>query len=113
MHNNANTVSNISKKENSMTTNGTGISEILIMALDLAWWVVIIQFIMSWLIQFDVLNLRQPIVAQAWSGINRITSPVYDKLRLIVPSIGGIDFTPIIVIFGIRALQVLLYKNPF
>ena len=57
-----------------MNSSGSGISEILIMALDLAWWVVIIQFIMSWLVQFNVLNLRQPIVAQAWFGINRLTS---------------------------------------
>jgi YggT family protein len=96
-----------------MTATGSGISDILIMALDIAWWVVIIQFIMSWLIQFDVLNLRQPIVAQAWMGINRITAPIYQPLRRVIPSVGGMDFTPIIVIFGIRALQVLLYKNPF
>ena len=49
-----------------MNSSGSGISEILIMALDLAWCVVIIQFVMSWLVQFNVLNLRQPIVAQAW-----------------------------------------------
>lgn len=96
-----------------MTATGSGISDILIMALDIAWWIVIIQFIMSWLIQFDVLNLRQPIVSQAWVGINRITSPIYDPLRRVIPPVGGIDFTPIIVIFGIRALQVLLHKNPF
>ncbi|MBT3953021.1 YggT family protein [Amylibacter sp.] len=96
-----------------MNSGGSGISEILIMALDLAWWIVIIQFIMSWLVQFNVLNLRQPIVAQAWFGINRLTSPIYDKVRRYVPSLSGIDFTPIIVIFAIRALQVILYKNPF
>jgi len=96
-----------------MTGTGTGISQILIMALDIAWWIVIIQFIMSWLIQFDVLNLRQPIVQQAWVGINRLTSPIYEPLRRIIPPVSGIDFTPIIVIFGIRALQVLLANNPF
>jgi len=96
-----------------MSGTGTGISQILIMALDIAWWIVIIQFIMSWLIQFEVLNLRQPIVQQAWVGINRITAPIYEPLRRIIPSVSGIDFTPIIVIFGIRALQVLLANNPF
>ena len=96
-----------------MEASGTGISQILIMALDLAWWIVIIQFIMSWLIQFDVLNLRQPIVAQAWFGINKITNPIYEPLRRVIPPVAGMDFTPIIVIFGIRAIQVLLYNNPF
>jgi YggT family protein len=96
-----------------MTATGTGLSQILFMALNIAWWIVIIQFVMSWLIQFDVLNLRQPIVQQAWVGINRITAPIYRPLRKIIPSVAGMDFTPIIVIFGIRALQILLIQNPF
>lgn len=96
-----------------MSATGTGLSQILFLALNIAWWIVIIQFIMSWLIQFDVLNLRQPTVAQAWDGINRITAPIYNPLRRIIPSMAGMDFTPIIVIFAIRALQILLINNPF
>lgn len=96
-----------------MTASGTGLSQILIMALNIAWWIIIIQFIMSWLIQFDVLNRRQPIVDQAWVGINRITAPIYQPLRRVIPPVAGLDFTPIIVLFGIRALQILLLNNPF
>jgi YggT family protein len=96
-----------------MTATGTGLSQILFLALNIAWWIVIIQFIMSWLIQFEVLNLRQPIVQQAWVGINRITAPIYAPLRKIIPPMAGMDFTPIIVIFAIRALQILLINNPF
>ena len=96
-----------------MTASGTGLSQILIMALNIAWWIIIIQFIMSWLIQFDVLNRRQPIVDQAWVGINRITAPIYQPLRRVIPPVAGLDFTPIIVLFSIRALQILLLNNPF
>jgi YggT family protein len=96
-----------------MTATGTGLSQILLMALNIAWWIVIIQFVMSWLIQFDVLNLRQPIVQQAWVGINRITSPIYTPLRRIIPSVAGLDFTPLIVLFGIQFLQSILHTNPF
>ena len=96
-----------------MTASGTGLSQILIMALNIAWWIIIIQFIMSWLIQFDVLNRRQPIVDQAWVGINRITARIYQPLRRVIPPVAGLDFTPIIVLFGIRALQILLLNNPF
>jgi YggT family protein len=96
-----------------MTATGTGLSQILFMALNIAWWIVIIQFVMSWLIQFEVLNLRQPIVQQAWVGINRLTAPIYGPLRRVIPPMAGMDFTPIIVIFGIRALQILLIQNPF
>ena len=96
-----------------MNASGTGLSQILFMALNIAWWIVIIQFVMSWLIQFDVLNRRQPVVEQAWVGINRITAPIYQPLRRFIPAVAGMDFTPIIVIFAIRALQILLINNPF
>jgi YggT family protein len=94
--------------ETSMTISG-----LLVEVLNIARWIVIIQFIMSWLIQFEVLNRRQPIVEQAWVGINRITSPIYQPLRRVIPPVAGMDFTPIIVIFAIRALQILLINNPF
>ncbi len=96
-----------------MELSGTGISRILVDALTIARWIIIIHLIMSWLIQFEVLNLRQPIVSQAWYAINRITNPIYARLRRIIPPIAGMDFTPIIVLFGIHAVQVLLISNPF
>ncbi len=93
---------------NEMTFGG-----ILIEMLNIARWIVIIQFLMSWLIQFDVLNTRQPIVAQVWTIINRITTPIYAPIRRIIPPIAGMDFSPIIVIFGIRALQILVINSSF
>ena len=44
----------------------TSIAQILLFVLDIAWYILIIHIIMSWLIQFEVLNLRQPLVAQLW-----------------------------------------------
>ena len=45
----------------------TSFFQILLMVLDIAKWIVLAHFIMSWLINFQVLNLRQPVVAQAWA----------------------------------------------
>jgi YggT family protein len=79
--------------------------------VDLVFWVVIIQVILSWLINFDVLNLRQPFVWQVWQGLNRLTEPIYRPIRRILPDLGGIDISPVIVLFGLYALQVIVWNN--
>ncbi|SET81093.1 YggT family protein [Oceanicella actignis] len=87
------------------------LATILLMILNLAWWIVIIQAVMSWLINFDVINLRQPLVYQIWSGLNRITEPVYRRIRAVIPPMGGLDLSPVIVLIGIMALQVIIANN--
>ncbi len=89
----------------------TSIAQILLFVLDIAWYILIIHIIMSWLIQFEVLNLRQPLVAQVWYGINRILEPIYGPIRRILPAMGGMDFTPIVVFIGIYALRVVIINN--
>ncbi len=85
--------------------------ELLMLILFVAKWIVLAHFIMSWLINFQVLNQRQPLVAQAWRGLNRLVQPVYDQLRRFIPSAGGLDFAPLVVLLGIYALQILLERN--
>ena len=85
--------------------------EILQFALLVVKWTILTHFIMSWLINFQVLNQRQPIVAQAWSGLNRIVQPVYRPLRRLIPPMQGLDFAPLIVLIAVYALQILLDRN--
>lgn len=87
------------------------VATILLFVLNLAWWIIIIQAIMSWLISFNVLNIRQPLVYQIWSGLNRITEPVYKPIRKFIPPMGGLDLTPIVVLVGIFALQTIIANN--
>lgn len=87
------------------------LAQILLMALDIAFYILIAHIIMSWLINFDVLNTRQPLVAQIWYGLNRILEPIYGPIRRMLPPMAGMDFTPLIVIFGIHALRILIINN--
>ncbi len=80
-------------------------------AISIAWWIIIVQFIMSWLISFDVINYRNPFVAQIWHTLNRITGPVYRPIRRVLPNMGGLDFSPVVVLFGLIALQVVVNNN--
>lgn len=84
---------------------------ILDLVLDLAWFVVIAQVIMSWLINFNVLNGNQPLVWQIWTGLNRLLEPVYGPIRRIMPDLGGLDLSPIIVLIGLYAIRVILFNN--
>ena len=89
----------------------TSLAQILTAILQLAWWIIIIQAVMSWLIQFNVLNIRQPFVFQVWSALNKVTEPVYRPIRRYLPSAGGLDFTPIVVLIGIMILQIVIANN--
>ena len=85
--------------------------EIIMMLLGVAKFIIIVQIIFSWLITFQILNLHQPIVAQIWDGLNRITEPVYRPIRNALPNMGGIDLAPLIVFLGILALEIILGNN--
>lgn len=85
--------------------------QILFLILNVIWWIVIAHVIMSWLINFQVLNLRQPLVAQIWYGLNRVLDPIYSRIRSFLPDMGGLDFAPLIVLLGIYALRIVLINN--
>ena len=85
--------------------------EIILLVLNIAYWIVLVHVIMSWLINFQVLNLRQPLVAQVWHGLGNTLEPVYRRIRKLIPISGGIDFAPLIVFFGIIALKIIVSRN--
>jgi len=72
------------------------ILDILLLLLDVAFFIMIIHIIMSWLINFQVLNLRQPLVAQLWYGLNRLLEPIYQPIRRFLPDTGGLDLAPLV-----------------
>ena len=87
------------------------IIQILLLLLDVLWFFVIAHFIMSWLIQFDVLNVRQQFVGQVWYTLQRILDPLYSRIRRYMPDLGGIDLSPIVVLIGIQILRILIVNN--
>ncbi len=87
------------------------LGDILSLILDIALWVVLAHVIMSWLINFQVLNLRQPLVASLWDGLNRLLEPVYGRVRRLLPVTAGIDFAPLVVLIAIYAAQIVVRNN--
>ena len=89
----------------------TSLFQILMLILDVVWFFILAQVIMSWLISFQVLNLRQQFVAQIWYGLNRLLEPLYAPIRRVLPNMGGLDLAPLVVLLGIYALRIILINN--
>ena len=68
----------------------------------------IVNAVLSWLLAFDVVNSRNRFVYGLMTALDRIVSPVLAPLRSIIPSLGGIDITPIVAIIVIRGVQIFL-----
>ena len=84
---------------------------VLLLILDVVWFILIAHIIMSWLINFQVLNLRQPLVAQIWDGLNRLLDPIYSRVRRYMPDAGAIDLAPLVVLIAVYALRIVVARN--
>lgn len=89
----------------------TSLMQILLLVLNVAQFIVLAHVILSWLINFQVLNPRQPMVGQLWYGLNRLLEPVYDRVRRVLPAMGGLDFAPLLVLLGIYAAKIVVVNN--
>ena len=85
--------------------------QILLLLIGVAKFIVIAHVIMSWLINFQVLNLRQPLVWQIWTGLERLLNPVYSRIRAVLPAMGGLDLAPLAGLLAIFALEIVLKNN--
>jgi YggT family protein len=68
----------------------------------------IVNAVISWLIAFDVLNIRNQTVYRIVSTLDSVTDPLLRPLRRVMPNLGGIDITPIILIILLKALQIVV-----
>ncbi|WP_118133221.1 YggT family protein [Oceanicella sp. SM1341] len=85
--------------------------QILFMLLDIIWWIVIIHVIMSWLLNFGILNYNQSFVRQIWMSLERILEPLYRPIRRALPDLGGLDLAPLVVLLGITAIRIIIARN--
>ncbi len=89
----------------------TSLLQILLLILQIAQWIILAHIIVSWLINFQVLNTRQPLVAQIWYGLNAMLDPVYSRIRSFLPRMGGLDLAPLVALLVIYALRIILLNN--
>jgi YggT family protein len=85
--------------------------EVLYYAIDVYIWLLIAMAVLSWLIAFNVLNRRNNVVATIGNVLYRLTDPPLRPLRRIIPSFGGLDVTPVILILILFFIQRLIANN--
>lgn len=73
--------------------------------LDILFFFMIVHIIMSWLINFSVLNLHQPIVRSIWEGLNRLLEPIYNPIRRVLPNTHPLDLAPLAVFVIVISLR--------
>ena len=81
---------------------------VLMLLLDVVWWVILIQFVLSLLIVFNVINTHNDFMRNLYGALERMTEPIYRPIRRLLPDFGGIDFSPMVVVIIIMVLQRLL-----
>ena len=91
--------------------------DVIMLALQLYIWLLIASAVMSWLVAFNVVNMRNDIVRAIWNFLNQVTEPALRPIRRILPNLGGIDISPIILLLLIffiqRVITLYLYPSVF
>ena len=87
---------------------------VIMYALNIYWYVIIASAIFSWLFAFGVVNPRNPVVSAIGNFLYQATEPVLRPIRRVVPTLGAIDISPVILLLGIILIQqvIILYIYP-
>jgi YggT family protein len=91
--------------------------DIILLVLQLYIWLLIAAAVLSWLIAFNVINTRNQVVAMVGDFLYRITEPFLRPIRQMLPNLGGIDLSPVILILIILLIENIvvryIYPNVF
>ncbi|GAA0581106.1 YggT family protein [Rhizomicrobium electricum] len=90
---------------------------LIVTLLDIYSWIVLAAVIMSWLLAFNVVNYHNNIVRSVVRFLDVLTEPVFRQVRRFLPTLGGLDLSPIVVFIAIIFLQKLVvwlyFRFPF
>lgn len=79
--------------------------DIIQVLLNVLWWIIVAQAILSILISFNVINTHNDFIRSLYRGLMTVTEPVYRPIRRILPDFGALDFAPFVVLVLIGILQ--------
>jgi YggT family protein len=79
------------------------------LAISLYWWIIIASAIFSWLYAFNVVNARNQFVASIGNALYRLTEPALRPIRRLMPDLGGIDISPIVLLLLLYFLEVFIH----
>jgi len=84
------------------------LSQIVGYLISIIIFLVIVQFILSLLIAFNVVNMSNDFVVAIYRSVNALLDPILNPIRKLLPSTGAIDFSPLVLIVGLNILNIVL-----
>jgi YggT family protein len=79
--------------------------------LTVLWWIIIIQAVLSWLVAFNIINTSSDFVRSVLYALDRITEPLYRPIRRIMPDLGALDLSPLVVLLILYILMNIIIPN--
>lgn len=91
------------------------ILNVVMIVLNLYWYVVIASAIFSWLYAFGVVNPRNQVVSAIGNFLYQATEPALRPIRRVVPTLGALDISPVVLLLGIILIQqvIVIYIYPY
>jgi YggT family protein len=78
---------------------------LLLQIIDIYQWIVVATVVLSWLVAFNVVNMSNQVVRQIAYTLQRLTEPVLAPIRNALPSLGGVDISPVVLLLGLWFLR--------
>lgn len=86
------------------------ILQLILTIIQIYTWVIIASAIFSWLYAFNVVNPRNQFVSMIGGTLYKLTEPALRPIRRIIPDLGGLDLSPLVLLLGLWLMQSLIYE---
>lgn len=86
------------------------ILDIILIVLDLYWWIIIAGAVISWLFAFNIINMHNQFVASIANFLHQMTEPLLRPIRKRMPNLGTIDLSPIVLLLGVIFIRSVILR---
>jgi YggT family protein len=81
---------------------------LILTVINIYFWIILAMVVLSWLVAFNVVNRSNPYVRQIGQALERLTEPLLRPIRRVLPDLGGIDISPIVLLIGMQFFGMLV-----
>lgn len=81
---------------------------LILTVINVYFWIILAMVVLSWLVAFNVVNRSNPYVRQIGQALEKLTEPLLRPIRRVLPDLGGIDLSPIVLLLGLQFVSMLV-----
>lgn len=83
---------------------------LILTVINVYFWIILAMVVLSWLVAFNVVNRSNPYVRQIGQALEKLTEPLLRPIRRVLPDLGGIDLSPIVLVLGLQFVSMLVER---